>query len=827
MESITDNRQILNAYADAGFKMIRLRADDKKPRDNGWQREENRISLKDAAAWVADGGGIGVQGGEASAWVCAVDLDSAEAKKLAPRFLRDTLTIGKENDELPGAYVYISEGADYRKIKDVDPDPERGEVLSVKASKDGKGHQFVVPPSMHPSKGRYMWGADFDPSSIARVSADELDMHVSRLGAAALIAHNLPRRGRHDYAMAVAGLLLRNGEDLETVRALMRPAWDLASAPQDGLRDLEAIIEDTYERLEAGEPITGGGKLNDLVPRLAQKIGTALRWAKPRGVVQKKYARTDIGNAERLVDTFGEHIRYCYPWKSWLVWDGKRWKRDDSGKIVRRAKNVARSIHEEAARELDPDEQKAINKWAIASQSEQRINSMISLARAEVSVAPADLDSDPMLLAVENGTVDLRTGEIRASRPEDLITKLAPVEYDPDARAPRFERFLEEIFPGDPELQAFVLRFAGYTLTGSTTERCMAILWGGGRNGKSTLVELLRDVMGDYARVTAAETLLQKRSSGGASNEIAALAGARFVSAAEVEKNRRLAESKVKELTGSDTITARFLFAELFDFKPEFKLWLSTNNKPEITGTDDAIWDRIRLIPFEVRFEGDSVDHDLPRKLREESAGVLAWMVRGCLDWQANGLAAPAAVRNATEEYRTEMDAFAEFLEDRCVTGPGKSATAEALYIEYQRWCLTSGEQDLGSRKFGQTLRGRGFKSGLVSKGPDRGKRRWEGVGLRSHEPDPGGEALQSSTRRGSSGEALHAEPRIDKPNTANRVEHVEDVEAKSESFAMKIPRVGEDSEKALQALHALHTDFSSDAKVRRERRPESGPPAR
>src|SRR5215218_471249 len=178
MESKTQqasNVNLLEAYDVAGFKMIRLRADDKKCIDKGWQLDQSRISLEDAMAWAADGGGIGVQGGETSRWVCAVDLDSTEAKKLAPRFLRPTLTIGKEADELPGAYVYISEGADYRKIKDVDPDPERGEVLCVKASKDGKGHQFVVPPSMHPSKGRYMWGADFDPSSIARVSADELD----------------------------------------------------------------------------------------------------------------------------------------------------------------------------------------------------------------------------------------------------------------------------------------------------------------------------------------------------------------------------------------------------------------------------------------------------------------------------------------------------------------------------------------------------------------------------------------------------------------------------------------------------------------------------
>jgi putative DNA primase/helicase len=743
--------------------MLPLHPEDKNPRGRGWHLEETRKSLEYVEGALKRGDGVGLQVGECSGWLCAVDLDSIEAQKLAPYFLHPTLTSGKESEELPSHYVYISEGAGYRKIKDPDKNAERGELLCLKAADKAQGQQFVVAPSVHATKGRYIWHGGFNPSKITKLSADALDMHVSRLGAATLIARYLPTGGRHDYAMALAGLLLRNGEDEAGALELMRPAWEIAGAPAKAFQDLEDIVEDTREKLDAGENVYGGGWLNEEChPKFAQTIGKALRWDRLRGEQHKSYARTDTGNAQRLVDTYGEHIRYCYPWKAWLMWDGLRWARDDRGRLCKLAKSVARHIHEDAARTSDTDEQRAINRWAIQSQSEQRINSMIALARPELPIAPEDLDADPMLLTVKNGTLDLRTGELRASRPEDLITKLAPVEYKPDATAPRFERFLEEIFPGDEELRGFVRRFAGYTLTGSTDERCLAILHGAGKNGKSTLVELLRYVMGDYARGTDVETVLAKKYQG-VGNDVAALKGARFVSTSEIDRGRRFAESKVKQLTGSDTVTARFLFAEPFDFKPEFKLWISTNNKPEIQGTDNAIWDRIRLIPFGVRFEGESVDLQLPQRLRDEAAGVLAWMVRGCAEWQAEGLGTPAAVTVATDEYRAEMDTFAAFVADECVQGPAYSVMVDTLYNTYTSWSYDNDEDPLNRRKFNTEMRGRGFKQEQVSSGTFKGRRVWKGVGLLSDEPDPDPTPATSSE---SSGNPLPAESRIDKPKS-------------------------------------------------------------
>jgi putative DNA primase/helicase len=358
---------------------------------------------------------------------------------------------------------------------------------------------------------------------------------------------------------------------------------------------------------------------------------------------------------------------------------------------------------------------------------------MIALARYElgIPVLPDELDPDPWALNCENGTVDLQTGQLREHDRADLITKLVPVAYDPEAEAPRFEKYLKEVLLQD-RVVGFVRRYAGYSLTGNTRERIFAILHGSGKNGKTTLVDLLQDVAGDYATTTDPETILAKRHQG-VGNDVAALKGARFVASAEVERGRALAESKIKALTGSDTISARFLYAEPFTFKPEFKLWLSTNNKPEVGGTDDAIWDRIRLIPFTERFDGDRQDPELPDKLREERPGVLAWMVRGCLEWQRDGLGEPEEVRDATEAYRAEMDVLADFIGDRCVEHPDAWCRFSDLFEEYEEWCRESGETAKSKRKFGAVLKDRGFP-------PDKGAQNVSirrGIALRD-DRDPG-----------------------------------------------------------------------------------------
>lgn len=448
---------------------------------------------------------------------------------------------------------------------------------------------------------------------------------------------------------------------------------------------------------------------------------------------------TDLGNAQRLAHMHGEDIRYVYEWNRWLVFTGKRWEVDRCGHVERKAKTTVRSIDAEASMTEDEDRRKALRRFANTSEAKNRIRAMMELARSEpeVPVTAEELDADLWLLNCANGTLDLRTGRLRDHRREDLLTKHAPVEYDPNAEAPAWEAFLERVLPS-AELRGFVQRAVGYSLTGDTRERVLFILHGMGRNGKSTILEAIREALGaedGYALKTPAETLMAKPA-GGIPNDVARLKGARFVSASETEKDRRLAESLVKEMTGNDTMSARFMRAEWFEFRPTHKVWLATNHKPEIKGNDPGIWDRIRLVPFNVRIPDDEIDRELPEKLKAELPGILAWAVRGCLDWQREGLGEPEEVRVATDAYRDEMDTLAAFIGDRCVVHPNAEVASSALYEAYQNWCEESGERAEKKRNFGTQLTDRGFER-------DRGTgnvhiRR--GIGLRSdREPDPDG----------------------------------------------------------------------------------------
>ncbi len=449
----------------------------------------------------------------------------------------------------------------------------------------------------------------------------------------------------------------------------------------------------------------------------------------------RRYEHTDAGNGERFRDQHGDLVRWCPTLKKWLVYNGKRWATDDRGAVVKLATGTARSIFADAADEPDTSEQQKIVRWAKRSQSKQGVEATLFFAKHDLSVTMDELDLDPWVFNCQNGTLDLRTDQLRDHDPADLITKIAPVAYDPAATCPRFDDFLAETLVYD-DVARFVQRFAGYSLTGSTRERAFVMLWGRGKNGKSTLVELVQEMLGDYGTNTDVETILMQHQRG-VNNDVAALRGARFVSTAEVEQGRRLAESKLKALTGSDTVTARFLYGEPFSFRPEFKLWISTNNKPVIEGTDEAIWDRVRLVPFTQRFDGRKADPELPAKLRDEFAGVLAWAVRGCLDWQQHGLGEPEAVVEAVQEYRVESDMLAAFFEDRCVIRPELTAPATELYHEYRRWSLTAGEDPETQRVFGSWLRERGFTSKRLTSGVNKGQKAWGGIGLLVNHPGP------------------------------------------------------------------------------------------
>lgn len=446
-------------------------------------------------------------------------------------------------------------------------------------------------------------------------------------------------------------------------------------------------------------------------------------------------ADSDFGNARRLVAEHLGDVRYVHVWKSWLVFDGARLKRDESGEMMRRAKAVAQRLFTESIEaEAGSERRKQLVKHALRSSNYNGLRNMIAAAESEsdVPVAPHELDADPWLFNCRNGVVDLRSGEIRPAGPEQLITKVSPAAYDPNAGCPTWLAFLDRILDGDTELIEFLRRAIGYTLAGHTSEQVLFLLHGGGANGKTTLLELIRHIAGDYASQVPADSLMATRMGGGIPNDLARLPGARFVSAVETDEGRRLAEGLVKRITGGDTITARFLHAEWFDFRPQFTLWLAANHLPTIHGTDDAIWRRIRLIPFNVQIPEAERDPHLDAKLKAEADGILAWAIGGAIDWAHGGLTQPAAVIRSTRTYRAEQDTLGDFLTERCHLAEGAWATVGHTFEAYVAWCEANGERPRSNRWLTQQLAARGIGRGQLTTG-DRA-RTYLGLGLLTEE---------------------------------------------------------------------------------------------
>jgi P4 family phage/plasmid primase-like protien len=456
--------------------------------------------------------------------------------------------------------------------------------------------------------------------------------------------------------------------------------------------------------------------------RILQALGLPTAPTAERDAATQGLPQTDLGNAERLVALYGQDLRYCALWRKWLVWDGTRWIIDSTAEVMRRAKTTVRSIYKEAERATSDADSKELAKWAMRSESEKTFNAMVRLAQSEapLQVLPEQLDADPWLLNVANGTIDLRTGELLPHRREDLITKVVPIDYRPDAEAPIFNQFVGQILAHNSNLIAFLQRAIGYSLTGDTREQVMFILHGNGSNGKSTLINILLSLLGDLAMQTPASTLMVK-DNGTIPNDLAALKGARFVAASETDDGKRLSEALVKRLTGGDRISVRFMRGEYFEYVPTYKIFLSTNNKPVIRGADNGIWRRIRLIPFNIQFH-DNIpanqhlpqdlrkDLDLPQKLSGELPGILRWAVEGCLVWQRDGLGLPDEVREATAEYRSEMDVLALFLADKCVISAAAKVQSSRLYAIYAQWCDENGEYKLPNKTFKLRMKERGFE---------------------------------------------------------------------------------------------------------------------
>lgn len=551
-----------------------------------------------------------------------------------------------------------------------------------------------------------------------------------------------------DYGATVAGLLHAAGA--QSVRILELPGLpkkgDLADycEQRDGME--AATMRAEVEALTASAPVWQPPKVADneterpLDPIAAARVGMP-------------YALTDLGNAERLVAYHGDAIRWDTARKVWRVWDGRRWAADDALTVFRLAADTARKVQKEAAAAPPPanpnekDLRLALFSHAVKSESRDRLAAMIEVAKSRpgIALAAADTDADPWALNVLNGTLDLRTGTLRPHNRADLLTKLAPVEYRPGVRCDRWERFLSDATGGDADVVAFLQVCAGYTLTGETTEEKLFLVYGPEASGKTTFLESIRAALGEYARTIQADLLTKQRDSrggGAASPELAGLAGARLAAGSEMEQGREIAEALAKNLTGGEPITARHLYAELFDFRPQFKLWLALNHCPKVSADDGAIWRRILRIGFEHTVAPERRDKTLKPYLRDPKGGasaVLAWAVEGCLRWQREGLRIPDAVARSTAAYRQESDPLATFFED-CLRFTAAAWTPWAdIWAAYNEHAAETGTPEryrVAPKRLQERLRAKDCES--VKRYTGRG---WSGVELKEgwQHPQHGG----------------------------------------------------------------------------------------
>jgi putative DNA primase/helicase len=450
----------------------------------------------------------------------------------------------------------------------------------------------------------------------------------------------------------------------------------------------------------------------------------------------RSFPRTDTGNAEAFSLLFGHRLKYNHSRKRWMVWNGLHWVPDADGEAERAAIDTARwrvsAIWLQWSAGIDKEDRSKIvedSEEARAGESVRGINATLEVAKnfRNIATVATDYDRDLFLLTVGNGTLNLRSGEFKPTDPEDLITHGPPIEYDPSAKCARWHKFLDEIFAGDSDLIDFIQRAVGYSLTGDTREQCLFILHGNGANGKSTFLETVRRLLGSHATTTPFATFMVQRNVGAPRNDLAALVGARLVITSEAGEGAGFDEAVVKQITGQDTVSCRFLFGEFFQYIPQLKLWISTNYRPAIRGSDDAIWRRIRLIPFNQQFKGNKRDAELAEKLKAELPGILAWAVQGCLDWQKNGLGRPKTVLDATIEYRRESDQVGRFLSERCVSGKDQTVSGNGLYSAYVEFCQKQGEKYLANNLFAAQIAKRHFEK-------KRDRRGWayQGLGLKS-----------------------------------------------------------------------------------------------
>lgn len=746
-----------------GFSPVPVPHRSKKPVLKEWQRLE--ITTEGAAQYFNGASqNIGVLLGDKFG-SADVDCDCSEAITAARELLPETgLIFGRQSK--PFSHFFYRSDPPARTVQFIDPLDQSTIVELRGLSSDGSvGLQTVVPPSIHATGEPVRFEQGFE-GIPANIDADLLVTAVRRVAAAALLARHWPKQGsRHHAFLALAGVFARaawNPEDAKAFhRVIYRCLWPVN--PDLGASDSE--VQSTFGKHSAGGEITGVPTLIGLVDR--KVVDVAFRWLGFETGQHRDYHWNDTGNADRLADSYGHELIYCTERNSYYVWTGQQWRFDEFVEAEKRAEKTMLDAFAEAKHITDGEKRKAFLRFVNRSLSRAALASMIHLAKKKVRQASAsDFDQDPWTLNTESGTVDLRTGTLRPHRPEDLLSKMIPLRYDQHAECPQFMAFLFRIMGSHPDasegdninaeqMVSYLQKVFGCAATGKP-EKLLFVLYGEGNNGKTTLLEVIRDTLGEkeYAGQVQVDSLMirpkEALSSNAVNTDLADLQGCRFVSSSEVEQGQRLSLSRVKYLTGLGQIKARRLRENMITFRPTYKLFLDCNHKPVITDPNDAIWNRVKCIPFKVQIPDDEIDTDLPAKLRTELPGILRWIAEGAALYYREGLGDPPDVTAATEQYRQESDRLKEFFGDRCLIaadGDCSSWKTEKcwvpvadLYSAYSAWAEATGDKHpLAKGLFDERLQKLGRKQDRVRPDGRRDTKQirvWLGIRFKTVEDD-------------------------------------------------------------------------------------------
>jgi putative DNA primase/helicase len=529
------------------------------------------------------------------------------------------------------------------------------------------------------------------------------------------------------------------------LKVLVRVPAD-ASKHEQSFKDAEAYLKSTYGLVvdSTGKNLSRISYVSydpnlfvrdsaEFIPAAPPEIPAApqeIRQSAARHVEILVPESTDLGRAQRFVSRFGNDILYVYAFKQWYVFEDGRWNTKSDGAIQRLTFEICKESVAAALMIQDKDDRKAALSAATAWGSMCVMGNMLEAAQNDrrVIADPSELDADPWIVGARNGICDLRTGEIREHSRDRIITRCLGADFDPAAECPLWEKFIADIF-ADEDVRRFIQKEAGYCLTGLTTEHFFAFLYGMGMNGKSTFLDTLMVVFGDYSG-KAGPKLIYRDRNGVPDDELAELFGKRFIVASETQEGAKLNEGPIKDLTGGDPVRARHKYGHGFVFKPVAKFWLMGNHKPAISGTDDGIWRRVQLIPFEKQFPPGTRDETLRDKLRGELPGIINWLIDGCLLWQQEGLNPPEVVRAAVNEYRVEEDTFGAFLRECTEKSLDRHVGRAELHDRYKQWARDEGvlaKDTLTMTTFNKNLR----EPKIAVESKSNGERMWRGISLK------------------------------------------------------------------------------------------------